>query len=85
MPIETKMRTENLVSYLVINSKISLGLCPVVLTDVDGNDTITIKHMSYFAITYDHRLVDGADADHFMNHVKQTLVEESWSELDPFL
>ena len=58
---------------------------PVVLTDSDGNDTITIKHMAYFAITYDHRLVDGADADHFMNHVKQTLVEESWSELDPFL
>jgi 2-oxoglutarate dehydrogenase E2 component (dihydrolipoamide succinyltransferase) len=58
---------------------------PVVETDPDGNDTITIKNMSYFAITYDHRLVDGADADHFMNHIKQTLLEESWSELDPFL
>jgi 2-oxoglutarate dehydrogenase E2 component (dihydrolipoamide succinyltransferase) len=58
---------------------------PVVETDADGNDTITIKGMSYFAITYDHRLVDGADADQFMNHIKQTLLEESWSELDPFL
>ncbi len=58
---------------------------PVVETDPDGNDTITIKNMSYFAITYDHRLVDGADADHFMNHIKQTLLEESWSELDPFV
>lgn len=58
---------------------------PVVETDADGNDTITIKSMAYFAITYDHRLVDGADADHFMNHVKQTLLEETWSELDPFV
>ncbi|MEJ2084536.1 MAG: 2-oxoglutarate dehydrogenase, E2 component, dihydrolipoamide succinyltransferase [Acidobacteriota bacterium] len=57
---------------------------PVVETDSDGNDTIAIKNMAYFAITYDHRLVDGADADQFMNHIKQTLLEESWSELDPF-
>jgi 2-oxoglutarate dehydrogenase E2 component (dihydrolipoamide succinyltransferase) len=56
----------------------------VVTTDKDGNDSIVIKPMSYFAITYDHRLVDGADADRFMNHIKRTLVEESWSELDAF-
>ncbi|MCH7667007.1 MAG: 2-oxo acid dehydrogenase subunit E2, partial [Acidobacteria bacterium] len=41
--------------------------------------------MSYFAISYDHRLVDGADADHFMNDIKRTLAEETWSELDPFI
>jgi pyruvate/2-oxoglutarate dehydrogenase complex dihydrolipoamide acyltransferase (E2) component len=40
--------------------------------------------MSYFSISYDHRLVDGADADHFMISVKKTLAEESWSELDAF-
>ena len=40
--------------------------------------------MAYFGISYDHRLVDGADADHFMNHVKKTLIEDSWSELDPY-
>ncbi len=56
----------------------------VVVTDGDENDTIVIKPMSYFAITYDHRLVDGADADQFMNHIKRTLLEESWSELDAF-
>ncbi len=56
----------------------------VVETDADGNDTIVIKPMSYFGISYDHRLVDGADADHFMNHVKRSLLEESWSELDAF-
>lgn len=58
---------------------------PVVDTDREGNDIIAIKPMSYFAITYDHRLVDGADADHFMNDVKRTLAEENWSELDPFI
>jgi 2-oxoglutarate dehydrogenase E2 component (dihydrolipoamide succinyltransferase) len=58
---------------------------PVVDTDEDGNDLISIKPMSYFAITFDHRLVDGADADAFMNDIKRTLVEETWSELDPFL
>ena len=57
---------------------------PIVASDGDGNDTIAIKTMSYFSISYDHRLVDGADADHFMNSVKRTLVEESWSELDAF-
>jgi 2-oxoglutarate dehydrogenase E2 component (dihydrolipoamide succinyltransferase) len=58
---------------------------PVVDTDAEGNDTISIKTMAYFAITYDHRLVDGADADHFMNHMRQTLLEETWSELDAFV
>ena len=57
---------------------------PVVAADADGNDTIAIKTMSYFSISYDHRLVDGADADHFMNSIKKTLIDESWSELDAF-
>lgn len=56
----------------------------VVATDEDGNDSIVIKPMSYFAVTYDHRLVDGSDADQFMNHIKRTLLEESWSELSAF-
>ena len=58
---------------------------PIVVTDGDGNDTIAIKTMSYFALTFDHRLIDGADADHFMATVKRTLAEESWSELDSFV
>ena len=53
-------------------------------TDAEGNDTIAIKTMAYFAITFDHRLVDGADADQFMIHRRQTLLEETWSELDAF-
>jgi len=57
---------------------------PVVVTDGDGNDSLAVKPMAYFAISYDHRLVDGADADHFMNHVKKSLIEDTWSELDPY-
>jgi 2-oxoglutarate dehydrogenase E2 component (dihydrolipoamide succinyltransferase) len=58
---------------------------PVVRSDEDGCDTIAIRVMSYFGITYDHRLVDGADADHFMNDVKKTLESDSWPELEPYL
>ena len=58
---------------------------PVVDTDTEGNDTIAIKTMCYFAITFDHRLVDGADADRFMIDIRQTLLEETWSELDAFV
>ena len=57
---------------------------PVVETDADGNDGIAIKTMCYFALTFDHRLIDGAEADSFMNHLRRTLLEESWSELDSF-
>jgi len=58
---------------------------PVVVTDAEGVDSIAIRDMAYFAITYDHRVVDGADADHFMIAVKKTLAEDSWNELDPFV
>jgi pyruvate dehydrogenase E2 component (dihydrolipoamide acetyltransferase) len=58
---------------------------PVVMPDADGADTIAIRTMSYFGITYDHRLVDGADADHFMNDVKKVLEKGDWPELQPFL
>jgi len=58
---------------------------PVVMQDADGADTIAIRTMSYFGITYDHRLVDGADADHFMNDVKKVLEQGDWPELQPFL
>jgi 2-oxoglutarate dehydrogenase E2 component (dihydrolipoamide succinyltransferase) len=58
---------------------------PVVQTDEDGHDRLAIRTMSYFALTFDHRLIDGADADHFMNAVKATLEDDAWDELDPYL
>jgi 2-oxoglutarate dehydrogenase E2 component (dihydrolipoamide succinyltransferase) len=39
------------------------------------DDAIAIRTMCYVALTFDHRLVDGADADRFMAHVKKTLQE----------
>ena len=46
---------------------------PMVLTDADGNDTIAIRHMCYLSLTYDHRLVDGADAGRFLGTLKKRL------------
>ncbi|WP_280490106.1 2-oxoglutarate dehydrogenase, E2 component, dihydrolipoamide succinyltransferase [Nocardia carnea] len=46
---------------------------PVVVTDRDGDEGIAIRSMVYLALTYDHRLVDGADAARFLTHIKQRL------------
>ena len=48
---------------------------PVVVTDEDGDETIAIRSMVYLALTYDHRLVDGADAGRFLTTVKHRLQE----------
>ncbi|GAA3011592.1 2-oxoglutarate dehydrogenase, E2 component, dihydrolipoamide succinyltransferase [Actinokineospora diospyrosa] len=48
---------------------------PVVVTDSVGDDTIAIRSMVYLALTYDHRLVDGADAGRFLTAVKNRLEE----------
>jgi 2-oxoglutarate dehydrogenase E2 component (dihydrolipoamide succinyltransferase) len=58
---------------------------PIVVTDEDGNDAIVIKTMSYLSITYDHRLVDGADADRFMLDIKKVLEEDTWTELEAYV
>ncbi|MET0712150.1 MAG: 2-oxoglutarate dehydrogenase, E2 component, dihydrolipoamide succinyltransferase [Jiangellaceae bacterium] len=46
---------------------------PTVVTDDIGADSIGIRSMVYFALTYDHRLVDGADAARYLTTVKQRL------------
>jgi pyruvate dehydrogenase E2 component (dihydrolipoamide acetyltransferase) len=56
----------------------------VVVQDADGADAIAIRTMCYMAITFDHRLIDGADADHFMNVIKATLETDDWGELAPY-
>ncbi|WP_026424861.1 2-oxoglutarate dehydrogenase, E2 component, dihydrolipoamide succinyltransferase [Actinokineospora inagensis] len=48
---------------------------PVVVTDTNGDDTIAIRSMVYLALTYDHRLIDGADAGRFLSAVKNRLQE----------
>lgn len=46
---------------------------PVVVADADGEDTIAIRSMMYLSLTYDHRLVDGADAGRFLQSLKSRL------------
>jgi len=46
---------------------------PVVVTDEDGNDSIAVRHIIRLVLGYDHRIVDGADADQFLVAVRQYL------------
>jgi pyruvate dehydrogenase E2 component (dihydrolipoamide acetyltransferase) len=46
---------------------------PMVVPDSEGNDSIAIRSMVYLALSYDHRIVDGADAARFLSTVKQRL------------
>ena len=50
--------------------------------DADGNETVGIRSMVYLALSYDHRLVDGADAARFLQTMKARLEEAAFeSEL----
>jgi 2-oxoglutarate dehydrogenase E2 component (dihydrolipoamide succinyltransferase) len=46
---------------------------PKVITGPDGEDTIAIRTCAYFSLSFDHRIVDGADADRFLAAVKKGL------------
>ncbi|MSO33500.1 MAG: 2-oxoglutarate dehydrogenase, E2 component, dihydrolipoamide succinyltransferase [Candidatus Nanopelagicaceae bacterium] len=48
---------------------------PIVVADGDGGETIAIRSMVYLAISYDHRIVDGADAARFLSTLKERLEE----------
>jgi 2-oxoglutarate dehydrogenase E2 component (dihydrolipoamide succinyltransferase) len=51
---------------------------PVVVIDEDGMETIAVRDMVYLALTYDHRVVDGADAARFLTTVKERLEDGSF-------
>ncbi len=52
---------------------------PIVVTDADGGDTIAIRSMMYLCLTYDHRIVDGADAGRFLQTLKSRLEAGSFT------
>jgi len=52
---------------------------PKVLTTPEGDDVIAIRQMAYFALTYDHRVVDGADAEQFLSFMKDYLENTEFS------
>ncbi|MFM5904691.1 MAG: 2-oxoglutarate dehydrogenase, E2 component, dihydrolipoamide succinyltransferase [Micrococcales bacterium] len=51
---------------------------PAVVTDAEGNDSIAIRSLVYLALSYDHRLVDGADASRFLVDVKKRLEDANF-------
>jgi len=55
-----------------------LGLGAIEKRPVVINDSIAIRSMCYVTLSYDHRVVDGAIAHHFLHKVKETL--ENWAE-----
>jgi 2-oxoglutarate dehydrogenase E2 component (dihydrolipoamide succinyltransferase) len=44
-----------------------------VVAGEDGEDLIAVRHMAYFALSFDHRIIDGADAERFLSYVKEIL------------
>ncbi len=58
-----------------------LGVGTIEKRPVVRDDAIAIRTMAYFAFSFDHRLVDGAEADRFMAHVKRGLQEFDESAL----
>jgi 2-oxoglutarate dehydrogenase E2 component (dihydrolipoamide succinyltransferase) len=51
---------------------------PVVVTDSLGQDSIAIRSIAALVLTYDHRLVDGADAARFLSAVKARIETASF-------
>jgi 2-oxoglutarate dehydrogenase E2 component (dihydrolipoamide succinyltransferase) len=50
-----------------------------VLTTPEGEDYIAVRWMAYFALSFDHRIIDGADAERFLAYVKELLEEGEFS------
>ena len=48
---------------------------PAVIQDEDGQDVIAIRSICYLSLSYDHRLVDGADASRYLMAIKRRIEE----------
>ena len=51
---------------------------PRVVVDENGNESIGVRSMCYLPLTYDHRLIDGADAGRFLTTIKRRLEEAAF-------
>ena len=51
---------------------------PVVMNDANGQEVIAIRSMVYLSLSYDHRLVDGADAARFLTAMKNRLEDAAF-------
>jgi pyruvate dehydrogenase E2 component (dihydrolipoamide acetyltransferase) len=52
---------------------------PVVVDDPDLGEVVAVRHVMYAILTYDHRIIDGADAARFLTRVKEVLEEADFS------
>ncbi|ROO85652.1 2-oxoacid dehydrogenase/acyltransferase catalytic subunit [Actinocorallia herbida] len=52
---------------------------PAGVRDADGAESIALRSMVYLALTYDHRIIDGADAARFLTWVKERLEEADFT------
>lgn len=52
---------------------------PVVISGDDGSESIAVRSMSFYPLTYDHRLIDGADAGRFLTTIKKRLEEGAFA------
>jgi pyruvate dehydrogenase E2 component (dihydrolipoamide acetyltransferase) len=51
---------------------------PVVISQ-NGADAIAVRHMVYLALSYDHRIIDGADAARFLGQIKNRLEQGAFA------
>lgn len=52
---------------------------PVVVTDEEGEDAIAIRQVSNISISWDHRIIDGAEAAKFLSYLKELLEEADFA------
>ena len=52
---------------------------PKVMSSPDGDDFLAIRWMAYFALSFDHRVIDGADAERFLAFLKEQLEDGDFS------
>ena len=55
-----------------------LGIGSVTKTPVVINDAIAIRSIAYLTLSFDHRAIDGATADLFLEHIREVI--ENWSQ-----
>jgi 2-oxoglutarate dehydrogenase E2 component (dihydrolipoamide succinyltransferase) len=48
---------------------------PRVIVDDTGNESVGVRSVCFLPLTYDHRLIDGADAGRFLTTVRNRLEE----------
>ena len=59
---------------------------PVVVTDSDGNDAVAIRHMVFLSMSWDHRIIDGAEAARYLSQLKVLLEQADFaSDLSAYL